>query len=70
MCNNFIKIFDEQVAAMLIAGGFSYVTEKINGNQKVYVFENSYELFQLLDKAIAENNFQDKSYFFGNSLNF
>ena len=70
MCNNFIKIFDEQVAAMLIAGGFSYVTEKINGNQKVYVFENSYDLLQLLNKAIEESNFQNNNYYFGNTLTF
>ena len=37
----FIKIFNEQIAKMLASGGFSYITEKINDNQDVYIFEKN-----------------------------
>lgn len=32
----FIKLFDERIANALSDGGFSYIEEKVNGNQTVY----------------------------------
>ena len=51
---NFIKIFDKNLAAILIDGGFSYMKEKINGNLDVFVFENNEEINVFLEE-ITEN---------------
>lgn len=44
-----IKIFDEDLAATLVDGGFSYMKEKINGFLDVFVFEDNDEIRKFLD---------------------
>lgn len=51
----FIKILNEETAAMLIDSGFSYMTEKINANQIVYVFESCDELTKKILEFNANN---------------
>lgn len=51
----FIKLLNEQVAAMLVARGFSYITQEIK-DYTLYCFEYSKELLDTLDIVLAENN--------------
>lgn len=50
MCTEkqFVKIFDERVALALSESGFSYMQEKINDGQTVYVFEETEEFMAAL----------------------
>lgn len=46
----YIKLFDEEIAKLLEEqGGFSYMTEKINNGQCVYIFYNSKDVRDLLE---------------------
>ena len=47
MCK-LIKILDEQIAGTLQFSGFSYMQEKINNEQTLYVFEETPELLEIL----------------------
>ena len=67
---NFIKIFDEQLANAISAGGFSYITEKINENQNVFVFEKSDELVDLIDALIKQKNYSETIIVEDSKLNF
>lgn len=71
MCKEiyFIKILDEKIASTLSDGGFSYIKEKINGTQNVYVFEKTTELMDVISK-INENCFQEVVCIEANSLHF
>lgn len=60
MCENLIKIFNKEIASMLMEGGFSYVEEKINDNQHVYVFDYSDELINVINSVVTINNFQEE----------
>lgn len=55
----FIKILDEQIAETLVAGGFSYIKEKINNNQDVYVFEKNDAIIEKLGEMGA-SSFENK----------
>lgn len=66
----FIKIFDEQTADAIASGGFSYMTEKINENQAVYVFEESQEVYDILEALTESGEFQDLTYVVDESLCF
>ena len=55
----FIKLFDERIAKVLHDGGFSYTTEKINGNQTLFVFERSDELDYAINSLINENHYSE-----------
>lgn len=72
MCEkkNFIKILDEQIAVALSNGGFSYIEEKINGNQIIYAFDETPELMEALSGLYKEGNFQEAIYVIDGSLNF
>lgn len=59
MGKKYIKLFDEKIAIALSDGGFSYTTENINQNQKIYVFEETDELREVLKKITNENNFSN-----------
>lgn len=49
---NYIIIFDEKIAVELQNGGFSYMTETINQNQRVFVFEKTEELIMQFQKSV------------------
>ena len=66
----FIKLFDEQIANALSTGGFSYITEKINENQNVFVFEKSDELVDVLSKLIKQSNYSQTIIIEDSKLNF
>lgn len=55
----FIKLFDERIANALSDGGFSYIEEKVNGNQTVYCFEESPELVEAIRGLCGEKNYQE-----------
>lgn len=55
----FIKILDGQIAETLVAGGFSYIKEKINNNQDVYVFEKNDAIIKKLGEMGA-SSFENK----------
>lgn len=55
----FIKILDGQIAEALVAGGFSYIKEKINNNQDVYVFEKNDAIIEKLGEMGA-SSFENK----------
>jgi len=55
----FIKLFDERIANALSDGGFSYIEEKVNGNQTVYCFEESPELIEAIRGFCGEKNYQE-----------
>lgn len=59
MNTKFIKLFDERIANTLSEGGFSYIKEKVNGNQTVYCFEESSELIEAIRSFCAEKNYQE-----------
>lgn len=59
MKTNFIKLFDERIANALSEGGFSYITEKVNGDQTVYCFEETPELTEALRSLCEAGNYQD-----------
>ena len=66
----FIKIFDEQIAKTLESGGFSFMTEKINDNQTVYVFEESQEIHDALASLMGDGNYQELIFAVDDMLNF
>ena len=53
MCK-LIKILDEQIAGTLQFSGFSYMQEKINNEQILYVFEETPELLEILGEIKGE----------------
>ena len=53
MCK-LIKILDEQIAESLQSSGFSYMQEKINNEQTLYVFEETPELLEILGEIKGE----------------
>ena len=53
MCK-LIKILDEQIAGTLQFSGFSYMQEKINNEQTLYVFEETPELLEILCEIKGE----------------
>ena len=53
MCK-LIKILDEQIAGTLQFSGFSYMQEKINNEQTLYVFEETPELLEILGEIKGE----------------
>ena len=53
MCK-LIKILDEQIAGTLQFSGFSYMKEKINNEQTLYVFEETPELLEILGEIKGE----------------
>lgn len=55
----FIKLFDERIANALSDGGFSYIEEKVNGNQTVFCFEESLELVEAIRGLCGEQNYQE-----------
>lgn len=55
----FIKLFDERIANALSDGGFSYIEEKVNGNQMVFCFEESPELVEAIRGLCGEQNYQE-----------
>lgn len=55
----FIKLFDERIANTLSDGGFSYIEEKVNGNQTVFCFEESLELVEAIRGLCGEQNYQE-----------
>lgn len=55
----FIKILDEQIAETLVASGFSYIKEKINNNQDVYVFEKNDAIIKKVEE-IMTSSFENK----------
>lgn len=55
----FIKLLDERIASALSNGGFSYIEEKINGNQTVYCFEESPEIVEAIRSFCGEQNYQE-----------
>lgn len=55
----FIKLFDERIANALSDGGFSYIKEKVNGNQTVFCFEESLELVEAIRGLCGEQNYQE-----------
>lgn len=55
----FIKLLDEKIANALNGGGFSYIKEKINGNQTVYCFKESPELVSALESVCKGENYQE-----------
>lgn len=55
----FIKILDGQIAETLVTGGFSYIKEKINNNQDVYVFEKNDAIIEKLGEMGA-SSFENK----------
>lgn len=59
MKTKFVKLFDERIANALSAGGFSYIKEKVNGNQTVYCFEESSELTEAIRSLCAAENYQE-----------
>lgn len=60
MCQTmFIKFIDESVAAALSACGFSYMEEKINNGQTLYVFERSDELMAALNEVLKGDKYQN-----------
>lgn len=48
MCKTYIKIFNEEIASKLNAGGFPYVIQKINEGLTSYAFEKTPELMSAL----------------------
>lgn len=66
----YIKIFDEQIAKTLECGGFSFMTEKINDNQTVYVFEESQEIYGILEPLMKDGNYQELIFAVDDMLNF
>lgn len=67
---SFIKILDEQVAKLLENGGFSYITEKINDGQTVFVFEETPDLTALIARLFDGTKYQDAIIVKDNSLHF
>lgn len=67
---NFIKIFDEEIATTLCNSGFSYIQEKVNDNQAVYVFEKSPELTDLLGTLFSDERYSQAIYVEDGRLNF
>lgn len=59
MKKKFIKLIDERIANVLNDGGFSYIKEKINGNQTVYCFEESPELAEAIRGFCDKENYQE-----------
>ena len=67
---NFIKIFDEQVAKTLECGGFSYITERINDGQTLFVFEETPDLVELIKRLYDGTKFQETVIVRDSSLHF
>lgn len=65
----FIKILDENVANSLREGGFSYMKEKINDGQDVFVFESTDELWEAL-KGLSTTQYADTTIVFDDTLHF
>ena len=60
MCTKmFIKFIDESVAVALSDRGFSYMQEKINEGQTLYVFERSDELMAALNEVLCGDKYQN-----------
>lgn len=55
----FIKLLDERIANILNDGGFSYIEEKINGNQRLFCFEESPELVEAIRDFCGRQNYQN-----------
>lgn len=55
----FIKLFDERIANALSDGGFSYIEEKVNGNQTVFCFGESLELVEAIRSLCGKQNYQE-----------
>lgn len=68
--DKFIKILDEKVAKLLEGCGFLYVTERINENQAVYVFENTDELMNTIKDIISSSEYSATYICFGDTLSF
>jgi len=49
--NRFLKVFEGETALGLIGRGFTFMEEKINADQKVYVFEATPELLKVLGEC-------------------
>lgn len=61
MCDRtcYIKIFDEQFATALERGGFSYIKQKINGDQSVYAFEKTPALVDVITNLKQQGHYQE-----------
>lgn len=59
MKTQFIKLLDERIANALNEGGFSYIKEKVNGNQTVYCFEDSPEIVEAIRTFCNKWNYQE-----------
>ena len=55
----FIKIFDEKIAMSLADSGFSYMKETINGNQEVFIFEESEAFMNEVNKYMTFGEGED-----------
>lgn len=55
----FIKIFDEKIAMSLADSGFSYMKETINGNQEVFIFEESEAFMNEVNKYMTFSEGED-----------
>lgn len=65
MEKNLIKVLNQDKANLLIAKGFKYITETVNGNQTVYSFFVSEELL-----SYANKNFDKRDFFLSNKVTF
>lgn len=66
----FIKILSEKIAKSLNDGGFSYITEKINGNQMVYCFEECLELTEAIRELCEKGHYEETIIVSGDTLFF
>ena len=53
----FIKTLNKETALASAERGFSYLPEKINKNQEIYVFVMTDELIKLINENFALNDF-------------
>ena len=53
----FIKTLNKETALALAERGFSYLSEKINKNQEIYVFVMTDELFKLINENFTLSDF-------------
>lgn len=65
-----IKLLDERAAVALSDCGFSYIKEKINGDQTVYIFEDTLEFMNALNALCTETDFQKMIFIEDSLLNF
>lgn len=55
----FIKLFDERIANALSVGGFSYIQEKVNGDQTVFCFESCPEVVEAIRSLCNEWKYEE-----------